>query len=60
MSWKDNTEFKVEKFDAFGLNAWDKPIYIIRYKGFSDATVEEEFDKWIKEVDDLAIEKKTK
>lgn len=58
MSWKNNKEFKVEKFDAFGLNAWDKPIYIIRYKGFSNATVEDEFDEWIKDVDELKTQLK--
>lgn len=58
MSWKKNKEFKVEKFDAFGLNAWGKPIYIIRYKGFSNATVEDEFDKWIEDVDELKLELK--
>lgn len=57
MSWENNTGFKVEKFDAFGLNAWGKPIYIVRYKGFSNVTVEDEFNEWIKDVDDLKIEK---
>lgn len=57
MSWKNNKEFKVEKFDAFGLNAWGKDIYIISYKGCKDVTVEENFDEWINEVDMLKDKK---
>ena len=57
MNWQSNKDFKIEEFTKFGKNVWNEKLYIIRYKGFSNVTVENEFNDWIKDVDDLKIEK---
>jgi hypothetical protein len=56
MTWKNNKEFVAKKFDAFGQNVNGQDIYIIEYKGYKDVTVEEEFDRFISEVDMLIKE----
>ena len=60
MNWQSNKGFVAEEYKAFGENAWGQKVFVIKYKGFSNVTVENDFNQWIKEVDDLAIEKKTK
>lgn len=60
MNWQSNKGFIAEEYKAFGRNVWDEKVYVIKYKGFSNVTIENDFNQWIKEVDDLAIEKKTK
>lgn len=57
MNWQSNKGFTVEKLTKFDKNVWDEKLYIIRYKGFCNVTIENEFNDWIKEVDDLKIEK---
>lgn len=61
MNWQSNKGFTVEELTKFDKNVWGEKLYIIRYKGFSNVTIESDFNNWIKEVDDLKIEKeKTK
>jgi G3E family GTPase len=55
MSWQNNKDFKAEEFTKFGKNVWGEQLYIIRYKGFSNVTIEKEFNQWIKDVDELKI-----
>lgn len=57
MNWQSNKGFTAEELTKFGKNVWDEKLYIIRYKGFSNVTIESDFNNWIKEVDDLKIEK---
>ena len=47
-SWENTKDFKIEKLKDFGKNAWNQDVYLINYKGFTDVTVKENFDYFIK------------
>jgi len=48
MSWENIKDFKIEKVEDFGKNAWNQDVYLINYKGFTDVTVKDEFNYFIK------------
>jgi len=52
-------EAKIEELKHLGLNAWNKKIFLVRYKGFSNVVAEDEIKDWCKEVDDLNLSKGT-
>ncbi len=44
MSWQSNKEFIAKEYKAFGENVWGQKVYVIKYKGFSNVTVENDFN----------------
>ena len=47
----------IKELKEFGLNAWDKKIFLVRYKGFSNVVAEDEIKDWCSEVDMLNLSK---
>ena len=50
-------QVNIEELKEFGLNAWDKKIFLVRYKGFSNVVAEDEIKDWCSEVDMLNLSK---
>ena len=51
-------EAKITELKHLGLNAWNKKIFLVRYKGFSNVVAEDEIKDWCKEVDQVKEELK--
>jgi hypothetical protein len=51
-------EAKITELKHFGLNVWDKKIFLVRYRGFSNVVAEDEIKDWCLEVDQLKKELK--
>ena len=47
----------IKELKDFGLNAWNKKIFLVRYKEFSNVVAEDEIKDWCREVDDLNLSK---